>query len=285
MDEAERHELDAGVVWSQLPDNAPLTWGPERRLPYAHDPRLSARLPSGTTIGQSLDAHTARHRAPANVEPNSSQAASWAAEPGDVFVRPADSSEALAWREPTRFRTIEVNGLRGTQSVVVDLVRVELPSWRLAVVERLATYLRVVALDTGGQPTGSQFVTDGCGCYDPAPDFVHPVTQQPMVIRWSLVGLAAGDPTFDGLPGETVPNSEAIQLSPHWTDLRFGWGQRYTMGLQLEVPSGVTSVRLLATVQTAARWRLTVGGKLGVWWVGGGPREAALKAAVSRSGG
>lgn len=267
---------DAGVVWGELPDNAAtITDGPERSQPYAHNPRVDSRLPRGATVGQAPGAHTGRHRVPAEVQPDSDEAAQWAATPGDQWVRPADSSEALVWREPVQVRPDVITPGRLPTGVVVELVRVDLPDWRLATIERLATYLRVEPVDGG-----DVFVTDGCGCYDPFPVFVSPAG--PLTVRWSLIGLSAQDPGFDGLPAHTVP-SLGVQLQPHWFDLRYGWGQRYTTGLQLEVPSGVTSVRLLATIESAGAWRVRVGGRLGVWWIPGGPRGAALEAATRRT--
>jgi hypothetical protein len=277
-------DLPDSIEWweDELPDDAPITEGPERSNPYAHDPRLASRLPSGATVGQGSRVHVARHRAEPDVLPDSGAAATWAATPGDTTVRPADSSEALEWREPVRRRPeLTTGGRVPNLGVVLELVRVDLPDWRLAVVERLATYLRVTPV---ASPAGETFVTDGCGCYDPFADFLHPDNQAPLEIRWSLLGLAASDPSFDGLPPSCLPSSSAIQLHPHWSDLRFGWGQRYTTGLQLEVPSGVTSVRLFATIFSTAAFRVVVGGRLGVWWIGGGPRAAALRAAVSRTG-
>lgn len=278
---------DHGVDWGELPDAVAMTDGPERAQPYGQDPRVSSRLPRGHTVGQSPTAHAARHRAPADVEFDAAAAAASAAAPGDQYVRPAESSEALAWDELANHRVPPLLMNDPTHAppitaVALELVRVELPEWRLAVVERLACYLRVVALDVAGAPTGTEFVTTGCGCYDPFPDFVHPVGGAPLTIRWSLLGLSSDDPTLDGLPSNVM--GTPIQLQPHWSDLRFGWGQRYTTGLQLEVPTGVTSVRLVASVASAARWRVTVGGRLGIWRIGGGPRGAALRAAQSRAG-
>jgi hypothetical protein len=280
----ERGPVDAGIDWTpfvELPDDVGITEGPERRAPFAQDPRVDPRLPRGWTVGQGPRAHTARHGAPAEVEIDSGDAATFAATPGDVFVRPADSSEALEWREPVRRRASFDTPGRFTGGVVFELVRVDLPDWRLAVVERVATYLSVVSIPADEEPVVT-FTTDGCGCYDPFPDLVHPGTQQVLDVRWSLLGLSISDPSFDNLPAHCLPNT-GVQLQAHWPDLRYGWGQRYTTGMQLQVPSGVTSVRLFATVQSEGAWRVKVGGRLGVWWIGGGPRAAALQAAIKRT--
>lgn len=275
------------LAWSELPDAVDtLTDGPEQGPPYAQDFRVTPRLASASTVGQHPLIHTARHRTPAEVEANATAAVAFTTVPGDVIVRPAESSEALAWREPVRVREPVTTPGRfgGTLGVVLELVRVDLPEWRLAVVERVATFIRVAALNSAGQPIeGTEFATDGCGCYDPFPRFVHPEDPQgALSVRWSLLGIGADDPAFEGVPGSAIPN-DGVQIQPHWFDLRYGWGQRYTTDLRLVVPSGVTSVRLLATVTSAASWSVEVGGRLAVWWVGGGPREAALEAAIHRS--
>jgi hypothetical protein len=226
---------------------------------------------------------------PAYVVPDSGDAASWAAAAGDV-ERPADSSEALAWREPAQAVTpAELFTELTTAGVVRQLVRVDLPLRRLAVVERVATYLRAVPTDREGVALGPVFTTTGAGDYDPFQVLIHPTDQSMLVVRWSLLGLNTNDPEYSGVPGYMLPH-EPIQIAAHWSDLRWGWGQRYTTGLQLEVPAGKTSVRLFATIATSSTgrlpgaWRVSVGGRLAVWTISGGPRRAALTAAVKRTG-
>lgn len=290
MSKRERELVDSGEVFAVLPDAPQLPPGPYVVLPRAADFRLGPRLPSSSTVGSSPRVHTARHRAPAGVTLLSSAAASWAAERGDELTRPAESAEALQWFEPVGRRpcldTATIRGGSIDLGTSLEIARADLPGWRLAVVERVATYVRVQALTTGGQPSGSPFVTLGDGGYDPFVELLHPVTSEPLGLTWSLVGVARTRPSFDGAPLVGV-GGEPVQIQPQWNDLRWGWGQRYTVGLQLEIPTGVTSVRLVATIATSSssRWRVCVGGRLGGWWIGGGPRGAALAAAISRVGG
>lgn len=288
MNERERERVDSGEVFADLPDAANASFGPFVASPRAGDFRLAPRLPSGATVGQSPHVHTARHRWPAQVQAHAGPAASFGAAPGDELTRPAEAAEALQYFDAVSRRpcidtgTIRDPAIGETRQVA----RVDLPGWRLAVVERVATYLRAQALDTAGDPiAGSLFVTSANGGYDPFPDLDHPITGEPLDLRWALVGVRRDRPSFDGLPAANIAG-EAIQIQPYWTDLRWGWGQPYTLGLQLEVPSGVESIRLVATVATSSssRWRVCVGGRLGGFWISGGPRGSALRAATSRVG-
>lgn len=289
MSKRGRELVDSGEVFDELPDAPATTLGPFRSPARAHDHRLSPRLPTGYTVGQAPHVHAARHRGEAAAPILSGEAASFGADPGDEVSRPADAAEALQWFEPVRVReAFELPGGRVSPELgtSLEVARVDLPSWRLAVVERIATYLRLQALDAAGEPTGSPFITTGDGAYDPFPAFIHPVTLEPLDLRWSLLGVARARASFDGAPIAGLAG-QPIQLEQTWADLRFGWGQRYTQGLQLEVPSGVTSVRLVATAASdpVSRWSVVVGGRLGGWLLAGGPRGAALRAATSRVGG
>jgi hypothetical protein len=252
------------------------TEGPDRRIPFAHDHRVGPRLPHGHTVGEDLNVHASRYRLPPSVDDEAALEASFVAEKSDVESRPTGSSESLVWRETANDR--EATSLDG--STAIELVRVDVPEWATVCVERLATYIRATALDQSGQPTGATFVT-GC-CVDPFARLLHPTDQSPLVVRWSFLGVNSDDPSFDG-PAHGVMGRD-VQIEPHWSDLRFAWGSRYTTGLQLLVPAGITSVRLVASADSnGASWSLTLGGRVAAWWIGGGPRKRALAAATQRS--
>jgi hypothetical protein len=269
---------DAEDLWPEfgpLGDAPATTDGPEGIAPWSHNHRVGPRLPHGWTVGQSWQVHTARHRIPAEVDDDADEAGTLVATPGDVDVRPSGSSEALAWREDVGFRELD-DELDG--SLAFEVARLDVPTWGVTNVERLATYLRATPLDDAGEPAGPTFVT-AC-CVDPFGP-VHPTTDTRLRVRWSLIGANSGDPSFDG-PAHGVLG-RTVQLATHWFDLRYAWGSRYTCGLQLLVPPDITSVRLVATPDAGgSNWSIAVGGRLVVWSIGGGPREAALTAATHR---
>jgi hypothetical protein len=263
--------------WSEflhLPDSPPTTTGPFRGLPWAHDHRRGPLLPIGLHLGTDPNVHTSRWGVPAVVNPDVRAQAVAAVERGDVFVRPADSSEALGWRESSAFKpATSING-----TVAFEVARIDVPELALVVVERLATYLRATP---GGVEDPTTFVTT-C-CEDPFGAPTHPTTGQQLLVRWALLAVSSSDPSFDGAAHGVM--GTPIQIDPYWNDLRFGWGSRYTTGLQLLVPPGCSSVRLVAIPDgQGAAWTVVVGGRLGVWWIPAGPRQRALAAATSRAG-
>ncbi len=276
-------------LFQDLPDYGSLTSGPWRARAFAHDPRVASRSAHALTCGSEPAIHSARHRTPAIVADWAEVAAQYVTTPGDLYTRPADSSEALAWRELARVAELPDVLPRTGDGFAVQLLELEVPQWAGVVVERVATYLDVQALDDEGEPIGDRVRTAEFCCSDPFPEFVHPTTGTELRFRWALLAVKAGDPPLVfGSPASHVPTSSATQILQTWDDLRFAWGSRYSTDLRLVVPAGASSIRLYAIAEEtgplgASPWRVRVGGRLGVWWIGGGPRGRALAAVSERS--
>jgi hypothetical protein len=266
--------IDGWSEFSLLPDSAPTTTGPFRGLAWAHDHRVGPLLPAGLFIGTDPNVHTSRWGVPAVVNDDARRSAAAVVAGGDVLMRPADSSEAIAWREVSDARSATVlDGTRG-----LEVARIDVPEQALVVVEGLATYLRATPV---GVEDPTTFVTDCCS--DPFGAPTHPTGGEQLRVRWALLGVASSEPSLDGAAhGVTgIP----IQIQPYWSDLRFAWGSRYTTGLQLLVPPACTSIRLVAIPDAqGAAWTVSVGGRLRVWWIPAGPHGRALEAATSRTG-
>ncbi len=186
---------------------------------------------------------------------------------------PGESGERLRWADIARAIPITVTA----EPLAWEIMRFDVPTGALAVLERLACYLRVTA---DGVPP---FVT--AGPVDPFVALVDGVGE-PLRFAWHLritTGVTADPGFLTGAPVSSIVGDVVDGFPSRWTDLRFAWGSAYTEHRQAVI-QGPARVRFWFEVQSSGAFTVTAGGLLGYYVQNAGQSGAALRTATSRAG-
>ena len=239
--------------------------------PLAHEPFRVARLPAAWVIGVDRDVHRRTWGVELESWEGSVAAEQALREAGDVAT-PAEASETQRWQDSTDAFALT---LPGAGAWAWEVASVPIPGRSLAILEQLATYLRVTA------PGVSYRTTADADPFQPQP-FVSGGSS--LTVVWRLVAPQGARPRALGVPAHTIPSDPPLASLPvEWTDFRFGWGGHYTTNMRVVVPSGPRVVRLfvIATLVGAAEWSIFAGGRLAGFTQLGGSRRAALHTALT----
>ena len=209
---------------------------------------------------------------------------------------PATTAQRIRWIEAASARDILPADLNLTTGTTWEVARVVVPSAALGQIERVGTYLLLQPLENAGPlgpafefiPTPNVGVTLPNTVSGPFPfPVAHPtIGVRPLIVRWDLrvedLSDVAPNPfgtvLADGRLSQLPPES----LLPFWTDMRSGWGSRYSENKKLLV-QGHVRVRLFGTVFAQTdMWDVRVGGTLQGFWQLGGPCGEARDTATHR---
>lgn len=220
----------------------------------------------------------------------------WAADPAEVEAMsdvagkmrdristlsyPDDDPEAVHWFDNV-IRVDVPPALMGP-TATVEISRAPVLGWGMSVLERMATWMRVLPVGEDGAagpslelaniaklPVGTQ--GDFNGSPFPFP-LLHPLDPTRLLsVRWALIFQQV--PQMHGRTPSLLPPTAGTQILPAaqrwatWDDMRFGWENRYTIGNQM-IFGGHGLLRLFAQVSVTGAgdpvntWRVEVGGRL-----------------------
>lgn len=212
---------------------------------------------------------------------------------GEARRNPIDANtERVRYFDPTR--RYAPTGAFEAGEFTFELVRVQVPSLSVAVLERVVTWLRIEPLTEVATPATEYFegtskapiVTNG----SPFPfPLINPQTGGELRAEWVVIRQRVADsgdvgrqPAFllQGTPAQ-IPADLAL-VGP-WSDGRYMWGSQYSDGGNW-VTGARSLLRLFVTIRITGqgRWRLELGGRLGGYYQRDGNLGAGLDAAVIR---
>jgi hypothetical protein len=212
---------------------------------------------------------------------------------GEARRDPVDANtERVRYFDPTRRHA--PTGAFEAGEYTFELVRVQVPSLAVAVLERVVTWLRVQPLTEIASPTIEYFygpslapiLTNGSPFPFPA---INPQTGGELRAEWVVIRQRVADsgdvgrqPAFlvQGTPAE-LP-ADLVLVGP-WDDGRYMWGSQYSDGNNW-VTGSRCLLRLFVTIRITGegRWRLELGGRLGGYHQRDGSLGAGLDAAIIR---
>jgi hypothetical protein len=169
------------------------------------------------------------------------------------------------WEHPERVRAFDsvrrtlVSTLNPGAALVregaVELCRVQVDRFGIGVLERIATYVRLIPTGFGppgvgvilGGPTGQIAQEAGPGVAavvsDPSPfpmpaEGANGTTQPGLDLRFHLINYEFSRQAHDDEPPWFVGREQdipGVDVIPPWSDMRYQWGAKYTQGHQFVV--------------------------------------------------
>lgn len=206
-----------------------------------------------------------------------------------VVTEDSAKPDGQPWNDPQRLRWLEktrtVEFAPNTIPRAWMIAFWEVPDLEIGIIEKIATYAKVQALDFDGAPIVT-FVLDGTNPTVGVIDHPDPVGGR-LTIQWRLTGAArTSQPSSvpDGIYQGYLPGHDLI--APWSTDVN-GWTTRWGADQQLIVDAQ-TRVRLWIQVEQSNPgvlpfWNVTATGRLGGYAQMRGPDRAALLDARTRS--
>lgn len=204
----------------------------------------------------------------------------------DKIQNPASASETVRMFDRQRCIAVDPDAIT-PEGVAFELVRYEIPTQAVGVVERIPTIFESVdALDVDGVPVFSYSQINGeqpcrSSLIHPDPD-VDPLTWE-----WIVTRNVAPYTTEMGAPDPYLgPVSPLLiggdPMLPSWSDLRYGIASRWPDRQQWILTSRSVVRYWVVLRGEAGRWGVRVGGRLAGYWQSGGRRGAAVFAATHR---
>ncbi len=210
--------------------------------------------------------------------------------PVGVSSFPTSTVERLLWKDTgAACITIEPDAI-GTAPTTYELARMQFNQFGTGVVEEIATFFRIEALDADEAPI-FEFTTFPADAEPCALPLVHPdpAVLNPLRLRYRLIAQDIPDsmdgnaniPRLLGSNPNFVPLGLSI-LTP-WGDNRYGWGGKYTDRHQFVIGDRCL-IRLFVDVSADPnRWKINkMTGRLAGYWHRGGLQGAALRSASER---
>lgn len=214
---------------------------------------------------------------------------------------PAFDREAVVWFDDIGKFNLPAQTVEANAVFSCEVARCDSQSYGMVVVQRLATWARVQAIDADGNPDGNSIdlaetfnndaPTLGRAFGSPFPfPLVHPSDpSRSLTIEWRLVyqdvpSLSTSVPVILP-PGAGTQRVPAARTWKAWDDMRYGYGSRYTTGMQIQY-TGHGIWRLFAIAKVAGLtevgglgFSVQVGGRLaGFTQLGGDYSRARLDA-------
>jgi len=205
--------------------------------------------------------------------------------------RPWTDPQRIRWAAKTRRVQFEIDDSPPLfiRSRAWMLAFWEVPDLQMGVIEKIATYTRVQALDPEGVPLAT-FVLDGT---DPTlATLAHPIPAAgALSLSWRLTQAErTNEPPTTALNAVNANQVPGYDMRVPWTSDQLGWAQRWSDSQQMIVDAQ-TRLRLWLQIDTlndgsAGSWRIQALGLLSGYAQMRGPRpddQAALVDARRRS--
>ncbi len=173
----------------------------------------------------------------------------------------------------------------------LELVRVRVPGQAVAVLERIATWLRVTSTTAGGPGTTVEYfegsslapkVTNGSPFAFPIVDGAGGTFQPEWVVIRQRIGDTGDEPEFVQLGAANLIPADVALVGP-WNDGRYTWGSQYSGGLYwLTGARSILRFFLTVTITGAGFWTFEAAGRLGGFIQINGKLGASLDTATTR---
>lgn len=226
---------------------------------------------------------------------------------GQVLNFPAAHPERIEYFDLVHRVNVAATGATGDGfSLFFELVRVPVIRWGIAVIERLATFVRAQALNDQGAPAGPPVILGGnlgntvssvlaappTNMTDPCPFPFASAFIDGRALSLTFRAIFQGNSRLDGsydpafmVAGPNFPTG--FPVLPEWSDMRYAWGSRYTENLKL-ITGEHGWVRVLVRIDVAgggavgSGWDLEFCSRLAGYRQNAGPAGAAQRSALWR---
>jgi hypothetical protein len=195
---------------------------------------------------------------------------------------PIQSPERVRWIDALRCVAVD-EGEIGAAGLCVEIVRVRIPEFAIAVIERLPLRVQVEALGEDGAVVYTYPAIDGS---DPCLSRIqHPdPTVAPLTWRWSLTVEGARNGVAEIQPPTLGITPSGEHLIEPWDDARFGDAPGMISAYQMKIlAQGAARARLwIVLTGPASRYAVRVTGRITGHTIAAGSLGAALHDATTR---